>query len=229
MEIIEWLLSYYNRRRKFSVTEKEKQLEELRNKALLEKTKNNLIIISLLALLIITVLLSSLFRSRAKQKEEEKKRIQVELENSKIMIEKDKEELKSFTVALMQKNKSIKNLNTQLLEKEHELSSLKNSKREELKLLSDLKILTEDDWRKYKLLFEKVYPQFFTQLNSFSVKFTKGEKRLMSLIKLNMENGEIADTLGISAESVSKSKFRLKKKLEKELNSSSVEEFMHKI
>ncbi|MBL4710476.1 MAG: hypothetical protein JKY48_18755 [Flavobacteriales bacterium] len=105
-------------------------------------------------------------------------------------------------------------MNNQLILKENEIKQLQNSKNEKLEELNEIRILTEKDWTRFKSLFDKVHPQFFRKLNANSLNFTKGEKRLLALTRLDMENPQIADALGISSESVSKSRFRLKKKLE---------------
>ena len=170
-----------------------------------------------------------LFKTKIRQKNEENRRIEIELENSRLTIEKDKNELKVFSRNINIKDKSIQNLTSQLEKTSDQLSALRSSRVVILKQLSETKILTNDDWLSFKLLFEKIYPQFLNSTNSFDFVFTKGEKLLMALIKLDMTNKEIGKALGISPESVSKSKFRLKKKLENHKLFMGVEEFVHQL
>ncbi|HET9433765.1 MAG TPA: hypothetical protein VFO37_08415, partial [Chitinophagaceae bacterium] len=74
-------------------------------------------------------------------------------------------------------------------------------------------ILTDDDWEQFKKAFESVYPNFFATLRFRFVDITAAELRLAALIKMNLSLKEAANTLGISADSVKKSRYRLKKKI----------------
>ena len=200
--------------RKFDLALKEKEIERLKNEQLLKASEQENKILLLAGLFILACLIALLFRYRSIKKQREKERIEVRLKNSQLKAKENKKALADFTKDLMLKNKAVKNLSEQLRVKEKKISELQNSKSKELQKLSELKILTEEDWKKFKFLFEKVYPNFFARLNASKVQYTKGEIRLIALMKLNMGNSEIADTLGISSESVSKSRSRLKKKLE---------------
>ena len=89
------------------------------------------------------------------------------------------------------------------------------------------KILTESDWEVFKKRFENIYPEFLIILRNYCTKLTAAEQRLFLLIKLKFNTREISNVLGISGESVRKSKYRLKKKLN--LNKeNSLEEFIYR-
>lgn len=74
-------------------------------------------------------------------------------------------------------------------------------------------ILTEQDWEQFKKTFDEVYPNFFANIRFRFPDITASELRLSALIKLNLTLKEAASTLGISADSVKKSRYRLKKKI----------------
>lgn len=74
-------------------------------------------------------------------------------------------------------------------------------------------ILTEDDWERFKSTFNDVYPGFFAALRFRFPDITSAESRLAALIKMNVSVKEASTMLGISAESVKKSRYRLRKKL----------------
>jgi len=74
-------------------------------------------------------------------------------------------------------------------------------------------ILTEEDWERYKMLFENVYPGFFFQLRSKNPDISLAEQRIAALIKLKLSVKESAALLGISPNSVYKSRQRLKNRL----------------
>ena len=162
-----------------------------------------------------------------KRKEQANNMIELDFQNSQKENERNKAELIHFAKDLMLKNKQLIHLSKQLEENKLELEKLEAKKSERIDKLSDIKILTKEDWTRFKNLFDKVYPHFFEKLNRSEYNFTKGEKRLMALTKLNMDTQELADTLGISAESVTKSRFRLKKKLN--LTSGDLDHFIHQL
>jgi len=201
--------------RKYDLSKKENEIARLKGEQLLNKATQKNTIIILLSLLVFSVLLIVLYRYRSSKNEQKRKVIELKLKAKEVEEVRNKEELKSFTKDLVAKNKAIRDLNEQLALKENQISEFRNSKTQELKELNDIRILTDEDWKRFKLLFEKVYPGFFNRLNAIELNFTKGEKRLLALTRLDMDNQQIADALGISAESVSKSKSRLKKKMSK--------------
>ncbi|MNL57761.1 hypothetical protein D3C87_1813480 [compost metagenome] len=82
-----------------------------------------------------------------------------------------------------------------------------------LQKLSDATILTEDDWRKFRSLFEKVHSGFFQKLKTMYPGLTPAETRLCCLIKLGLNSHEMAAMMGISTMSIKKSRQRLRKKI----------------
>ena len=79
--------------------------------------------------------------------------------------------------------------------------------------LYNQKILTGDDWTAFKVYFEKVYPGFLRRVRDTYPSITEAEERLFLFIKLNLTNKEAASILGISADSVKKTRTRLRKRL----------------
>jgi DNA-binding CsgD family transcriptional regulator len=61
--------------------------------------------------------------------------------------------------------------------------------------------------------FEKVYPSFGGAMQRLISEVTANEIRLCILIRLSLSSKEIAKLLGISAESVNKARYRLRKKI----------------
>lgn len=74
-------------------------------------------------------------------------------------------------------------------------------------------LLTESNWVDFRETFQELYPRFFTSLKLKQPDLTEGEKRLAVLIKLKFKNKEMGRMLGISTNSIVKSRYRLKKKL----------------
>jgi len=70
-----------------------------------------------------------------------------------------------------------------------------------------------DDWEAFKLRFEKVHPQFFSELTARYPSLNSNDKRLLCFVKMGMDNGEIARITGINVSSIYKSRYRIRKKL----------------
>ena len=75
------------------------------------------------------------------------------------------------------------------------------------------RILTPEDWFSFKSYFEKAYPNYLFKLRNAYPTITEAEERLFLFIKLKLTNKEAASILGISPDSVKKTRNRLRKKL----------------
>ncbi len=75
-------------------------------------------------------------------------------------------------------------------------------------------ILTEDHWLEFKELFEQIHPHFFNRLKTALPLLTPAETRMLALIKINLSNKEMAMMLGVSGDTIKKTKQRLRKKLD---------------
>ena len=80
--------------------------------------------------------------------------------------------------------------------------------------LSHQTILTEEDWEKFKTLFEKIYPGFFLKLKETVPDITAAEQRMAALTRLHLNTKQMASMLGISPDSVYKIRQRLRKRLQ---------------
>jgi DNA-binding CsgD family transcriptional regulator len=77
-------------------------------------------------------------------------------------------------------------------------------------------ILTEEDWQSFRASFDKIYPGFFIRLRQAAPDITMAEQRMAALTLLNMNGREVAAVLGISPESVRKTRQRLRQRLQLE-------------
>jgi tetratricopeptide (TPR) repeat protein len=167
----------------------------------------SIIIVSLIALLIIN-------RQRLKEKIKTEK---AEQEHLKMVQEKQlmeteiasaKEQLQMFTANIVEKTNLIEKLESQVKGREanHEQQAI-------ISELARLTILTEDDWNKFRNLFEKIYPGFFMKLKDSFPDITSAEQRMAALTRLRLTTRQIASMLGISVDSVHKSRQRLRQRL----------------
>lgn len=111
-----------------------------------------------------------------------------------------------------------------------ELQTFKQNANHEVKIkkfnrVLQFNIVTDDDWENFKKAFEDVYPNFMASLRYHYPDLTAAEIRQAALIKMKLTIKETASILGITPESVKKSRHRLKKKL-KLTEKESVEEIL---
>ena len=194
---------------KYNVAQKDHEIAQLQYQQIIDEQTRLVLIISIVAIVLITFLvLFSLKNALRKQKvEKELTKTQLNLKE-KELLEK-KEELSHFVNVIQEKNKLI-----ETFEAKSEL--IAHKKEELLPKLYETVILTDDDWESFKGMFEGVYDNFFGKLKSMIPSITTGEMRLSALMKLNLSTKEISSTLGISPDSVTKAKYRIKKKIEME-------------
>ena len=118
------------------------------------------------------------------------------------------EQLNDFTQRVLEKTNLVEKLQDEL--KQRELSE------EQLHYINELSqhsILTDADWEQFKNLFEKVYPGFFIRLKNEVPDITIAEQRMAALSKLQVSAKEAATLLGISHNSVNKTRSRLRQRL----------------
>jgi len=80
------------------------------------------------------------------------------------------------------------------------------------KLISST-ILTDDDWRHFRDLFEQVHPGLLYRLKEKYADLSPAEIRLLILTKLKLPSREMAHMLGITIDAIQKSRYRVRKKL----------------
>jgi len=191
------------------------RIQNLEKEKIIAKNRLWLIVVSVMIILLFVSLIVYRRVSKIKMKEKE---LELELENSQKILQVKKKELRSYIVDLSQKNQLINEL-------QQELSSESDKNEIQVAQLLNQKILTDDDWEKFKTKFSAIYPEFLPKIKLLKTSLTEAEIRLLVLLRLKLSGKEMASTLGISPQSVRVTKMRLKKKLQEE-NYDSVENFL---
>lgn len=127
---------------------------------------------------------------------------------TKEKLARTKQELADFTQSLHEKVSMIERLKS-------DLAAQQNSAEKDnlLEQMSQAVILTTAQWAAFRIKFERVYPNFFAQLYQHVPQATEADLRFAALTKLNLSDVEIATILGISSDSVVKTRYRLRKKV----------------
>jgi hypothetical protein len=117
-------------------------------------------------------------------------------------------QLKMFTESIIEKTSLIEKLEQQVKGKE-----ITADQQAVISELTRQTILTEEDWNKFKSLFEKIYPGFFISLKEKFPDITLAEQRMAAFTRLQLTAKQMASMLGISVDSVHKTRQRLRQRL----------------
>ncbi len=199
-------------------TEAERNLAELQ---LLESRRkvSQLRLLLVIGMLVITIaVLLLIFKNYRRRKaaqelvaEKERQLLHLEKLRTEESLQHASEQLQTYLATIREKNEYIELLDT-------EMASLKETGDKESQssimdsLLSNT-ILTDEDWRRFRGLFEQVYPGFTSRLASKFANLSPAETRLLILSRLELSSREMANMLGISVDAIRKSRYRLRKKI----------------
>jgi hypothetical protein len=160
--------------------------------------RNGLIIILLLASVVTLLWISRILRNRRNALE---KLAQAQLE------------LHRYTKSILEKNDMIQAFRDEM-ERMKELGFPDaDSRTANIQTMMHTSILTDEDWRHFRDLFDAVHPGFLVRLRDKFNDLTPAETRLLALTKLQIPVKDMADLLGISPDSIRKTRYRLRKKI----------------
>ncbi len=176
-------------------------IQELEN----ENKKRKLVFSSTILLLITLATFFYIYNFYKRRKKNEERKI-----NNLKALEKKKnleqelthaqQTLFSFKTKLKEQNIQIEKLEQDIL-KLTKKSEQKTDLHKAQNLLEDLKklrILTDQDWVDFQHDFQKLYVNFYRNLDNHVPIFTIAEKRFLMLIKLGFNNKEMADAVGVT-------------------------------
>jgi len=161
-------------------------------------------------LFIILVLLYILYKRRIKLNRVEFQNKLLGFQFDKMQIETKLTEannsLDSFHTYIDSKNQQIGQLEKELLhiKNQHQKSSLEN-------LLAS-HLMTDDNWTLFKRAFREEQPTYYNHLLTRFPTLTESNLRIILLQKMGLNNQEIGQITGITADAVKKAKQRLRKK-----------------
>jgi hypothetical protein len=187
-----------------------------------DQFKHESVMKNIYALVIVMVFLLALFvflnfkkQLKNRQLDYEQKVTLFELEKIKIeqKLSEAHENLGAQVDYLKEKNVQIKKLKLEINQIKGSSSNYLEKDKRKLDTLLGSHLMTENNWTAFKREFQKENPEFYQLLQDFFPEITDSNRRIILLQKLDFNNNEIAELLGITTEAVKKSKQRLKKKL----------------
>ena len=163
----------------------------------------------MISFIFIAALIYYSLNQRMKKKEIEQKKQEEILRQE---IEFKRKELASQTLHLVQKKTFIQELkeNLERIRNSPELFKIEFRR---IVMLLKKEDTSDKDWEVFKSYFSEVHDNFDRKLMSAYPEISEKEIRLASFIKMKLSTKEIATMLNVLPDSVLKSKYRLKKKL----------------
>ncbi len=188
--------------------------------------KRQLLVRNLIIVIIISVLLVVLLALNA-----DRRRRKAEQKIYALNLENARKQLDNYLENIRTKNQLLEELQEQIDQYRSEQRTGTQPQSIDIELASRIEqasLITEEGWIEFTNLVEQVHQHFFVKLNVIFPNLTPAEVRLITLIKLKFSIKESASMLGISADSVRKARYRLKKKLSLE-EDNSLDEMIYNI
>lgn len=172
-------------------------------------------------LLLIIVIAGLLFRQYLLRKnrqmqaaEKEKQLLSVEKVHAEEELKNAEDRLTEYLTTIKANTVLIENLDAELQHLKHTTNASDHATlAANMEKLVSSTILTDEDWRHFRNLFEQVHPGFLAQLKERFTDLSPGETRLLILTKLELSSREMAGMLGISIDAIRKARYRLRKRL----------------
>ncbi|WP_353779291.1 tetratricopeptide repeat protein [Winogradskyella sp. 3972H.M.0a.05] len=144
------------------------------------------------------------FRQKLKRNRLEREKLDSELTFKK-------KELTTHALHLAQKNEVLEDLKSKA---EHfKLETDKKEGYQQLIRTINFDLQNDKNWNNFSRYFEEVHQGFNSKIQQQFPEVTSNDLRLISLLKMNLSNKEIANILCISAEGIKKARYRLRKKM----------------
>lgn len=178
-----------------------------------KQVEKRLWVILSLFVLVLFFFIYNAFRYRSRKRMREYEYQLLNLKYTKAELDKElvssKSQIEEYMVYLKRNNEQI-NLLTSMLDEMGETSA---KDRDELKTLLQSHLITDEKWQEFKLLLGREFPNLLQDIHSKFPDITESNLRVIVLMKMGLNNREVANVLGVTQDAVKKSMQRLKKKL----------------
>ncbi len=155
---------------------------------------------------------------RKQEAENEKKIIQLKNESLRHEVKLKSKELANNAMALVKKNEILQDIKKELEYNKDGFGDYFTYK----KLIKriDSSIALKDEWKVFEHNFNQVHQDFFKTLKSKHPKLTSKDLKICAYIKMNFLTKEIAPLMNVSVRGIETHRYRLKKKLNLENDTS---------
>ncbi len=209
-QIDELKTQYETEKKETQIALQKQEIKTLNQNVQISNLRKGLYAGGMFSFIAISGLLYFGFKQRIKQNAIEREKQEAILKQE---IAFKKKELTSQTLHLVQKSTFLQELkeNLERIKKSPELFKIEFKR---LVMLLKKESAEDKDWEVFKSYFSEVHNNFDNKLKAISAELSEKEIRLASFLRMNLSTKEIASMLNVLPESVLKSKYRLKKKLQ---------------
>ncbi|MEI6139684.1 MAG: regulator [Mariniphaga sp.] len=179
------------------------------------------ILIIILLLILFRLIIIKETRRKEVRKREEKEQELIRLRNEKLQdeISFKSQELANSTMSIIKKNEFLLDLKRILKVQKGQLESRFPDKYyQQIVTKIDDNISNHDDWKTFDTNFERAHEQFIKKLKAEYPKLTPSDLRLCAYLRMNLSSKEIAPLLGISVRGVENHRYRLRKKMDLDID-----------
>jgi preprotein translocase subunit SecG len=182
-----------------------------------ENLLKNISYILVALLLVIFFLIHFLSKRRKKSNDQEYQNMLLKLKldnlNAERKLDENQKTILSFNMSISQKNSQIEFLEKELIKVENSTTSDVSEQKSEINELLKTHLMTKENWDNFKQAFIVDEPEYYSYIQENFDDLTDSNLRLVILMKLKLDNKQIAQVLGITQDAVKKAKQRLHKKL----------------
>ncbi|MEM1322375.1 MAG: LuxR C-terminal-related transcriptional regulator [Bacteroidota bacterium] len=160
-------------------------------------------------------------QNKLKSKDSEKVKLRYELDyrNRELFIK---------NMLITEKNNALNKIKDDLEFLRSHTSNEGTEKIRQIVYMIDQSIDKDDRWQSFKVSFERIHPSFFIKLSQDFPSLSQNELKHCAYMRMNLSNKEVASILHISPKSVEMARYRIKKKLNLEADTS-LSTFIHAV
>lgn len=204
--------------------DQEIEIQKIELELMAQKEKNYRSTISLLSILLVLFVITIFMVQMALRQKLKRRRL--EHETTKEMFDLKKREFTSQVLHIAQKNELLLDLKAMIQELKSECPGSTLQRQIISKINMDIN--NERSWERFQIYFEDLHKGFDDKIRNIAPEISKGELRLIALLKMNLNSQEIASVMNVSQEGMKKARYRLRKKLGLK-TTESLEEFLSSI
>jgi len=199
---------------KYETEKKEKELVISRAENDKKQSRIHLLLTGLVSLFLLFSALYYAMRQRIKKNKLEKEKVALELKDAAQQLEFKKKELTAKALQLAKKNEFLQELETEVAELQSSIDKTVSKTSSRISRMIQRDTVDDEEWDQFGREFSSVHQDFLDRLRARYGSFSKGEMRLIALLRMNLTSKDIASTLRISDEGIKKARYRLRKKME---------------
>jgi len=154
--------------------------------------------------------------------------VKLQNDNLQVEINHKNSQLATSTMAIIAKNELLSEIKTEMENFKEELGyRLPKKYYSKILHLIDQNISSENDWKSFETLFDQAHENFFKRLKTAYPDLTPGDLKLCAYLRMNLTTKEIVQLLNISIRGVEVHRYRLRKRLNLDSNQNLVEFMMN--